>query len=80
VSAIARRPAPGPEGGERIDLVCASGHRTSHSLARVVRLNDGWCGKCGAAISYAPLADAGLPAPVSVIPMRSPAKAAPPQG
>ena len=48
---------------EKIELVCTSGHRTSHSLARVLRLNDGWCGKCGADISYKPLGTvARLPA------------------
>ena len=38
-----------------IELVCSSGHRTTHSLARVLRLNDAWCGKCGADIRYNPL-------------------------
>ncbi len=36
---------------DKIELVCPSGHRTTHSLARVMRLNDAWCGICGADIS-----------------------------
>lgn len=47
--------------GDLIELICLHGHRSSHSLARVTRLNDGWCGKCGADISYQPLAGAGKP-------------------
>ena len=43
------------EAGDELQLVCANGHRTAHSLARVQRLNDGWCGKCGAGISYTAL-------------------------
>jgi hypothetical protein len=60
-------------GDDRIDLICSSGHRTAHSLSRIVRLNDGWCGKCGADISYTPLADAdatrkgGEPSPPSPV-------------
>jgi hypothetical protein len=40
---------------DKIELVCPNGHRTTHSLARVLRLNDAWCGTCGADISYDPL-------------------------
>jgi hypothetical protein len=58
VKAVPRTPAPGASAEDRIDLVCSSGHRTSHFLARVTRLNDGWCGRCGADISYTPAADA----------------------
>ena len=47
-----------PNEKDEIELVCPSGHRTIHSLKRVLRLNDGWCGKCGADIRYTPLADA----------------------
>ena len=43
------------ERADIFDLVCSSGHRTPHSLARVLRLNDGWCGTCGADIGYTPL-------------------------
>jgi hypothetical protein len=57
--AAAPRLASTSPGNENVELVCSSGHRTAHSLARVLRLNDGWCGRCGADISYAPLADAG---------------------
>jgi hypothetical protein len=58
------RPTPSDQKCEdKLELVCSSGHRTTHSLARVLRLNDGWCGKCGADISYTPLADdEGIPA------------------
>ncbi len=42
---------------DQLDLVCASGHRTAHSLARISRLNDGWCGICGADIGYTPPAN-----------------------
>lgn len=62
MKAVPSIPAPGGEGDDRIDLVCSSGHRTSHSLARVARLNDGWCGRCGADISYTPFTDAGATA------------------
>jgi hypothetical protein len=48
-------PAPSHDRvSDKVDLVCSSGHRTAHSLARVLRLNDGWCGMCGADISYEP--------------------------
>lgn len=49
--------------GDELELVCPNGHRTTHSGARIKRLNDGWCGKCGAAISYTALSDSGQPAP-----------------
>ena len=52
MTVIARLPAPGAPGGDRIDLLCPNGHRTTHSLARLMRLNDGWCGRCGADIAY----------------------------
>jgi len=64
---------------DKIELVCPNGHRTTHSLARVLRLNDAWCGTCGADISYDPLIPAGptslsdLPddaAPRSIVPLR----------
>jgi hypothetical protein len=58
VSAVAHLPAPKTNGQETVELVCPSGHRTTHSLARVLRLNDGWCGRCGVGISYEPQADA----------------------
>ena len=45
---------PDAQKSDRIELVCASGHRSAHSLARLLRLNDGWCGTCGADISYEP--------------------------
>jgi hypothetical protein len=54
---VAQVPLPSVNSDERIELVCASGHRTTHSLARVLRLNDGWCGKCGADIRYEQAAD-----------------------
>ena len=49
---------PSAVSGDELELICLNGHRTRHSLARVQRLNDGWCGKCGASISYTALADA----------------------
>lgn len=52
LSAAARLPAPFGSGADEVELVCPSGHRTTHSLARAERLNNGWCGKCGAGISY----------------------------
>lgn len=45
---------PASSGDDKIELVCPNGHRTIHSLSRVLRLDDGWCGKCGADISYTP--------------------------
>ena len=48
---------PGPRSigrDETVELVCTSGHRTTHLLARILRLNDGWCGKCGADLHYEP--------------------------
>jgi hypothetical protein len=45
---------------DHLELVCKSGHRSGHSRARVTRLNDAWCGKCGADISYDPLAAAAV--------------------
>jgi hypothetical protein len=48
--------------GDVIELVCSSGHRTPHSLARVRRLDDGWCGTCGADIKYQPVPEPEPPA------------------
>ena len=45
------------EKSETIELVCRSGHRSTHQLARILRLNDGWCGKCGADLNYDPPED-----------------------
>ena len=56
MTAVARLAASNRD--DKIELVCSSGHRTVHSLARILRLNDGWCGKCGADIGYEPSADA----------------------
>jgi hypothetical protein len=58
VNAVAPLPASGAKGGE-IELSCPNGHRTMHSLARVLRLNDAWCGKCGADIRYDASAEPG---------------------
>ncbi len=54
MSKAAQRPVSGADRGDHVDLVCSSGHVTTHSLARLVRLNDGWCGRCGADIDYPP--------------------------
>ncbi len=43
---------------EMIELVCRGGHRTRHLLARILRRNDGWCGKCGADLNYEPVVPA----------------------
>jgi hypothetical protein len=57
------------EKSETIELVCRSGHRSTHQLARILRLNDGWCGKCGADLHYEPvegtIAQAAAPSAVS---------------
>ena len=62
MKAAAQAPASSGKSDDKIELVCSSGHRTIHSLARVARLNDGWCGTCGADISYSP-SDAAEAAP-----------------
>lgn len=59
-----------PLNEDLIELVCPNGHRTLHSRARILRVNDGWCGKCGADISYDPSADAvpgQVQAPVKLV-------------
>ena len=58
MKAVASQPAPDGKGDDLV-LVCPNGHSTLHSLARVLRLNDGWCGTCGAGIAYEPAAKAG---------------------
>lgn len=50
-------PAASVVKGKMIELLCGSGHRSTHLLVRVLRLNDAWCGKCGADLSYDPLKD-----------------------
>jgi hypothetical protein len=58
MSDLARLPTSSAGSAETIELVCPNGHRTIHSLARVLRLNDAWCGRCGADIDYKPSPDA----------------------
>jgi hypothetical protein len=61
VKVVAELAPRGHAADDLIELVCKSGHRNAHSRARILRLNDGWCGKCGAGIGYDPLADARGP-------------------
>lgn len=56
--AVASRTAP-PGKSDELVLVCPNGHSTLHSLARVRRLNDGWCGTCGVGIPYEPAVKTG---------------------
>jgi hypothetical protein len=58
VKAVASQPVPRGKGDDLV-LVCPTGHSTIHSLVRVLRLNDGWCGVCGVGIPYEPAAKAG---------------------
>jgi hypothetical protein len=53
--------SPTPAAGAKSD-------DTAQSLARVLRLDDGWCGRCGADVSYKPLVDVGLPSASSTVP------------
>jgi hypothetical protein len=41
----------------KLELTCRNGHKSEHLTDRVLRLNDAWCPKCGADISYAPTQD-----------------------
>ena len=37
---------------EIVQLTCKNGHISDHLLDRVLRYNDAWCGRCGAALPY----------------------------
>jgi hypothetical protein len=50
---------------ETIELTCKSGHLSQHLLHRVLRLNDAWCGQCGADLPYLPRQDAVPPKPAA---------------
>jgi hypothetical protein len=43
-----------PGAPRTIELICGNGHVSVQSLERVLRLNDGWCGKCGANVKHDP--------------------------
>jgi hypothetical protein len=54
--------APAGASDDKVELVCANGHRMIHPLARVGRLNVGWCGTCGADLRYLPMPGSAQPA------------------
>ena len=41
-------------GNSTVELVCASGHKSVHSLDSVRRRKDAWCGKCGVDLTWTP--------------------------